>query len=183
MAAGKVILIDRDGVINVDSVDYIRTEQQWQAIPGSLEAMGRLYRNGWRLVVITNQAGIGRGLMSVEDLNAVHARMCRHLAQYGGVIEAILFCPHTPEDNCACRKPKPGMFREVARRLRIQLKKVIAVGDKLSDIQAALEAGADPVLVRTGYGQAHIDAREVPDGVRVFDDLAAVADALLDPVR
>ena len=175
----KLVILDRDGVINVDSRDYIKSEQEWQALPGSLDAIGRLHRSGYRIVVVTNQAGIARGKLNAETLAAIHQKMLAHLSQYGGVIEAIFFCPHAPEDNCNCRKPKPGLLKELARRLRIRLDGIPCVGDKLSDIEAARAAGAAPILVRTGYGQAHVDAGEVPADVPVYADLRAFADDLL----
>lgn len=175
----KLVILDRDGVINVDPDDYVTSEEQWQAIPGSLEAIGALCRNGFRVVVLTNQAGLAHGRFTIEDLNAIHRKMLTHLAQYGGTIDAILFCPHRPDAECECRKPRPGLFLELSRRLRLPLEGIIAVGDKLSDVEAARAAGASPVLVRTGYGRRHVEAGEVPAGVPVYDDLAAVADDLL----
>lgn len=172
----KLVILDRDGVINVDRPgDYVKSDAEWQAIPGSLEAVGALCRNEFHIVVLTNQSGLARGSLTIEDLNAIHRKMLAHLSQYGGAIDAILFCPHAPEDGCGCRKPKPGLFHELARRLRISLDGITAVGDKLSDIEAARAAGAAPVLVRTGYGQGLVDAGTVPAGVPVYPDLAAVA--------
>lgn len=175
----KLVVLDRDGVINVDSRDYIKSAQEWQALPGSLDAIGRLYRGGYRVVVVTNQAGIARGKLNAETLAAIHQKMLAHLSQYGGVIEAIFFCPHAPEDNCACRKPKPGLLKELSRRLRTPMHGVPCIGDKLSDLEAARAVGATPILVCTGHGQAHVDAKEVPPGVTVYADLRAAADALL----
>lgn len=175
----KLIILDRDGVINVDSGDYVQSEADWQAIPGSLDAIGRLYRNGFRIVVLTNQAGLARRKLDVEMLALIHRKMLAHLSQFGGVIDAIFFCPHAPEDGCECRKPKTGLFLELSRRLRVSLEGVPAVGDKLADVEAARAAGAAPVLVRTGYGQKHVDAGEVPKEVPVYADLRAFANKLL----
>ncbi|MBI2993761.1 MAG: D-glycero-beta-D-manno-heptose 1,7-bisphosphate 7-phosphatase [Gammaproteobacteria bacterium] len=175
----KLVVLDRDGVINVDSRDYVKSEQEWQALPGSLDAIGRLYRSGYRIVVVTNQAGIAHGKLNAEILAAIHQKMLAHLSQYGGVIEAIFFCPHAPEDHCNCRKPKPGLLRELSRRLRVRLHGVPCIGDKLSDIEAALAVGASPILVRTGHGQAIVDAGEVPHGVPVYANLRAAVDAIL----
>ena len=175
----KLIMLDRDGVINHESDEYIKSKEEWRPIAGSLEAIARLYHSGYRIIVVSNQSGLARGKYTIEDLNAIHDKMHHLLAGYGGVIEAIFFCPHGPDDNCECRKPKPGLFLEVAQRLRIKLHKVYAVGDKVSDIQAAMAAGAKPVLVRTGYGQSALDGGAVPDGVPVFDDLADFVDWLL----
>ncbi len=175
----KLIVLDRDGVINHDSDEYIKSAEEWQAIPGSLEVIGKLYQNGYRIVVASNQAGLAHGKFNIDDLNATHKKMHTHLAQFGGIIEAIFFCPHGPDDGCACRKPKPGLFLDIAKRLRVKLEGVMAVGDKLSDMQAASVAGASPALVRTGYGQTVVDNNEVPEGVPVYEDLSAVAASLL----
>lgn len=176
----KLIILDRDGVINHDSDDYIKSENEWEAIPGSLEAIARLNRDGYRVVVATNQSGLARGKFNVHTLNSIHRKMHTHLSQYGGHIEAIFFCPHGPDENCACRKPEPGLFHEISRRLRLPLYKTIVVGDKLSDMQAALAAKAKPVLVKTGYGQTLLDSGKLPDGIAIFDDLANVADSLIN---
>ena len=175
----KLIILDRDGVINHDSEDYIKSENEWEAIPGSLDAIARLNRGGYRVVVVSNQAGLARGKLDVNALNAIHRKMHTHLSQYGGVVEAIFFCPHGPDDKCSCRKPEPGLFHEISRRLRTPLYKSFVVGDKLSDIQAALAVKAKVALVKTGYGQSVLDSGKLPDGIPVFDDLASVADSLL----
>jgi len=176
----KLILLDRDGVINFDSEHHIRSEEEWRAIPGSLQAIGRLCRAGWRVVVITNQSGLSLGKFTAEDLNAIHQKMIAHLSQYGGVIDAIFFCPHSAADNCECRKPKPGLFLDASRRLRVPLDGVMYVCDKLTDIEAARAAGAVPVLVRTGQGAKTAASPGMPKDVAVHDDLSAVADFLLD---
>ncbi len=175
----KLVLLDRDGVINHDSDDFIKSESEWIAIPGSLEAIGDLSQNDYHVIIITNQSGIGRKLLSIENLNRIHKRMISGLSRYGGKIEAIFFCPHTPEDNCKCRKPKAGLFHQISQHLKISLNDVPYICDKLSDIEAAEEAGAKPILVRTGCGQLAIDSGDVPDHVQIYDDLAsAVADIL-----
>ena len=175
----QIAILDRDGVINADSPDYIKSEAEWIALPGSLEAISRLNRAGYRVVIITNQSALGRGRMNMEQLNAIHQKLTAHLSQFGGSIDAILFCPHTPEDNCACRKPRPGLFQELARRLGISLSGVPAFGDKLSDIEAALAVGARPLLVRTGQGRGLEQSGQVPAGVPVYDDLRAAVTAWL----
>jgi D-glycero-D-manno-heptose 1,7-bisphosphate phosphatase len=175
----KLIILDRDGVINYDSDEYIKSVEEWRAIPGSLDAIARLYHAGYHVVVASNQAGIARGKFNIDTLNSIHQKMHTHLAQYGGVIGAIFFCPHGPDDGCECRKPKPGLLREVARRLNTPLDGVYAVGDKLSDLQAASAAGAVPILVKTGYGQSVVNKKEVPAGVEVYNDLAEFVDELL----
>lgn len=176
----SLIILDRDGVINHDSDDFIKSPTEWEPIEGSLEAIARLNYAGYRVVVITNQSGIARGLFDVETLNRIHSKMRRMLTQVGGKIEAILFCPHGPEDECTCRKPQDGSFSELSHRLRIKLNGVPAVGDSLRDIQAAQTAGATPILVRTGKGERTI-AEGIPDGVAIYDDLAAAVTALLEP--
>lgn len=176
----SLIILDRDGVINHDSDDFIKSPAEWIPIEGSLEAIARLNYAGYKVVVITNQSGIARGLFDVETLNHIHSKMRRMLAQVGGKIEAILFCPHSPEDQCSCGKPLDGSFSELAHRLRITLQNVPAVGDSLDDLQVAQSVGAIPILVRTGKGEAMLE-NAIPEGVAVYDDLAAVVDALLDP--
>ncbi len=175
----KLIILDRDGVINYDSDNYIKSEHEWEAIPGSLDAIARLNRNKYRVVVVTNQSGLARGKFDINALNAIHRKMHTHLSQYGGKIEAVFFCPHEPDDHCSCRKPEPGLLHEISRRLRVPLYKTTIVGDKLSDMEAALAVKANPVLVKTGYGQALLDSGRLADDIAVFDDLASVVDSLL----
>lgn len=177
----KLIILDRDGVINYDSDEYIKSVEEWRAIPHSMDAIARLSHAGYHVVVASNQAGIARDKFNIDTLNSIHQKMHTHLAQYGGVISAVFFCPHGPDDDCTCRKPKPGLLLEVERRLKTSLKGVYAVGDKLSDLQAASAAGAIPVLVKTGYGQSVVNRNEVPAGVAVYDDLADFVDHLLTP--
>jgi len=176
----SLIILDRDGVINHDSDDFIKNPSEWEPIDGSLEAIARLNYAGYRVVVITNQSGIARGLLDVETLNRIHSKMRRMLAQVGGRIEAIMFCPHGPEDDCKCRKPHNGSFEDLAHRLRISLHNVPAIGDSLRDIQAAMESNARPILVKTGKGERTL-TEGIPQGVEVYDDLAAVVTALLEP--
>jgi D-glycero-D-manno-heptose 1,7-bisphosphate phosphatase len=175
----RLVILDRDGVINYDSVDYIKSLQEWRPIPGSLEAIARLHRAGYRVVVATNQSGIGRGLLSMDTLAAIHGRMLEQVRKQGGEIDAIFFCPHTPEDGCDCRKPAPGLFKEIAKRLQTNLVGVYVVGDAERDVLAARQVMASPVLVRTGKGAQTLKQSTVVDGVPVFDDLAAFVDALL----
>jgi len=174
----KLIILDRDGVINHDSDQYIKSPEEWKPIPGSLEAIARLTQWGWRVVVCTNQSGVGRGLFVMDTLNAIHDKMVRAVSQAGGRIDAIFFCPHTNADKCACRKPKPGMFREIAERYNVDLAGVPAIGDSLRDLQAAQAVGAQPILVLTGKGQkTHADP-SLPSGTPVFPDLAAAVASL-----
>ena len=175
----QLIILDRDGVINEDSTEFIKSPREWKAIPGSLAAIARLCQNGYRVVVVTNQSGLARKKLDVVDLIEIHRKLLDHLAQYGGTIDAFFFCPHEPAKKCECRKPNTGLFREIAERLRISLEGVPVVGDKQSDVDAAIEIGARPILVRTGYGKETIAGKKVPDSVPVFDNLAAVADYLI----
>jgi D-glycero-D-manno-heptose 1,7-bisphosphate phosphatase len=177
----NLVILDRDGVINYDSDEYIKSPAEWRPIPGSLEAIARLNRAGYRVVVATNQSGVGRGLFDIETLNAVHARMRAHLTEVGGSIDAIFFCPHRPQDDCACRKPRPGMLREIAARLRVTLEGVPAIGDSWRDVDAARAAGARPILVRTGKGEQALAERAPPPDLPVYDDLAAAVADLLGP--
>ena len=175
----RTIILDRDGVINEDSIDYIKSVDEWIPIAGSLQAIAKLCHNGYRVIIATNQSGLATHKFNISALNEIHQKMQNHLAQYGGHIDAIFFCPHENRQNCECRKPKPGLLLDIAARLHISLADVPVVGDKPADIQAALAAGARAILVRTGQGQVAIDSGQVPDGVPVYDNLAAVADALI----
>lgn len=179
----SLIILDRDGVINRDSDDFIKSPSEWVPIEGSLEAIAKLNHAGYRVVVITNQSGVARGLFDVNTLAKIHSKMRRMLAQVGGKFEAIIYCPHGPDDDCQCRKPKSGAFEELAQRLRIDLKGIPAVGDSLRDITAASSVGAQPILVRTGKGEkTELDPLLPPDTV-IYDDLEAVANALLEQNR
>jgi len=176
----KLVVLDRDGVINQDSDNYIRRVQEWIPIPGSLEAIARLNRAGYQVVVATNQSGLGRGYFSIDDINAIHCKMQRELLVFGTQVEAIFFCPHTPGANCRCRKPLSGLLDEIARRLQIDMTGVPMIGDSFRDIQAAIAVNASPSLVLTGKGQ--LTLREHPDdlgGVPVYKDLSVAVDALL----
>jgi D-glycero-D-manno-heptose 1,7-bisphosphate phosphatase len=171
----KLVILDRDGTINHDSDQYIKSPAEWKPIKGSLEAIARLTQAGWRVVVATNQSGIGQGLFDMATLNAVHDTMHRAVHQAGGRIDAIFFCPHARNSDCECRKPKPGMLHEIAKRLNLDLEGVPVVGDSLRDLQAAAAAGARPVLVLTGKGRKTRDAGGLPAGTVIYPDLAAFA--------
>ena len=175
----KLIILDRDGVINHDSDEYIKNEEEWQAIPGSLDAIARLNRAGYRIVVASNQSGLARGKLDAITLNKIHRKMLNHLEQYGGKIEAVFFCPHGPDENCSCRKPQPGLLHEISRRIRVPLYRTTFVGDSLTDIEAAQSVKANPALVLTGYGQKTLDSGKVDKSVPVFDNLAAFVDHTL----
>lgn len=176
----KLVILDRDGVINHDSPDYIKSARQWQPIDGSLEAIARLTHADYRVVVATNQAGIGKQLFDYEELFSIHDKMTRIVNELGGRIDGIFFCPHINEDNCACRKPRPGMLHQIAQRLQVDLSGVPMIGDSMRDLRAAQAAGAQPMLVLTGNGQ---NTRQALDGplkdTPVFNDLAGAVGHLL----
>ena len=174
----KLIILDRDGVINQDSDAFVKNPDEWIALPGSLAAIARLSQAGYTVVVASNQSGVARGLFDMATLNAIHAKLHRELAQAGGAIDAIFLCPHGPGDGCACRKPLPGMYHDIARRYDADLAGAPAVGDSLRDLQAAAAAGCAPWLVLTGNG-AKTRQGSLPPGTRIARDLSAVADALL----
>jgi D-glycero-D-manno-heptose 1,7-bisphosphate phosphatase len=175
----KLIILDRDGVINFDSDQFIKNPEEWKPIPGSLEAIARLCQSDYRVVVATNQSGIGRGLFDMTTLNAIHDKMHKACALLGGRIDAVFFCPHTAESNCACRKPKSGMIEEIAERYNTDLLGVPAVGDSLRDLEAATGMGAQPFLVLTGKGSKTQAQGGLPEGTQIFPDLAAVVSHIL----
>jgi D-glycero-D-manno-heptose 1,7-bisphosphate phosphatase len=174
-SAKKLVVLDRDGVINVDSDDFIKTPDEWIAIPGSLEAIARLNQAGYRVAIATNQSGIGRGLFDMAALNGMHEKMHRAAAVVGARIDAIFFCPHTAEDHCECRKPRPGMFKMIAERFEIDPQVTPAVGDALRDLQAGAAIGMASHLVLTGKGCKTLAEGGLPEGTRVHDDLRAFA--------
>lgn len=175
----ELVILDRDGVINQDSSKYIRSPEEWIPIPGSLDAISRLNRAGYRVVIASNQSAIARRLFDIDTLNRIHETMHRQLAEVGGHVDAIFICPCLPKDNCECRKPKPGMLLEISERLRTPLEKVAYIGDKLIDVQAARAAGARPFLVKTGDGKKTLKSKEKLDDVAVFENLAEAADTLI----
>lgn len=168
----KLVVLDRDGVINVDSVHFIKNTNEWVPIPGSLEAIALLNQSGYRVAIATNQSGISRGLFDMVTLNAIHDKMCRALNALGGRIDAIFYCPHSADDHCDCRKPKPGMMEEIGRRFGMDMKGVPVVGDALRDLQAGAALGMQPMLVRTGKGEETLAAGNLPEGTLVFANLA-----------
>jgi D-glycero-D-manno-heptose 1,7-bisphosphate phosphatase len=175
----KLIILDRDGVINQDSDSFVKNPDEWIALPGSLQAIARLTQAGWKVVVATNQSGLARGLFDMCTLNAIHQKMHNSAQQVGASIDAIFFCPHAAIDNCDCRKPKAGMFEEIAKRFKVSLKGVPTVGDSLRDLQAGFISGCAPYLVLTGKGQKTLETGGLPPGTQVYPDLAAMVDALL----
>ncbi len=175
----KLIILDRDGVINVDSALYIKSPAEWKPIEGSLEAIARLNQSGYRVVVATNQSGLGRGLFDMDTLNAMHEKMHKCLAAVGGRVDAIFYCPHTADEQCQCRKPKPGMFERIAKVYNLDLAGVPTIGDSLRDLQAGSAAGCTPMLVRTGKGEKTEAEGNLPAGTTVHKNLAAAVDTLL----
>ncbi|MFN0299387.1 MAG: D-glycero-beta-D-manno-heptose 1,7-bisphosphate 7-phosphatase [Burkholderiales bacterium] len=174
----KLVILDRDGVINQDSDRFIKSPDEWHPIPGSLEGIAKMTQAGFRVVVATNQSGIGRGLFDMSMLNTIHEKMHRAVNQAGGRIDAIFYCPHAADSTCECRKPKPGMLKEIASRFHTTLAGVPAIGDSLRDLEAAASVGARPILVITGKGKKTRDQCTLPAGTLVKNDLAAVAAAL-----
>ena len=180
----RLVILGRDGILNVYREDHVKSPEEWQPIPGALEAVARLNHAGWHTVVATNQSGIGRGMIDMASINAVHQSMMRRLAEAGGRLDAVFFCPHTPEDNCECRKPKPGLMRQIGQRYGIDLRTVPMVCDTLRDLQAARAAGCEPHLVRSGRAAALDEAQAIDIAARVpgtelHDDLGAFVDFLL----
>jgi len=177
--AVKLIILDRDGVINRDSEQFIKTPDEWRPIPGSLEAIARLNHAGFRVVIATNQSGIGRGLFEMATLNAIHEKMHKALALAGGRIDALFYCPHTADASCECRKPRTGMLKEIGLRFGVDLAGVPCIGDSLRDLTAAAAVGAQPILVLTGKGEQTLREGEFPENTVIFPDLAFAASALL----
>lgn len=188
MTPMKLIILDRDGTINEDRDDYVKSPDEWVPLPGALEAIARLNHAGWHTVIATNQSGLGRGTFDMAMLNAMHTKMNQLLAKQGGRIDAVFFCPHAPEDACSCRKPLPGLFEQIGERFGVSLRDVPVVGDSLRDLQAGVAMGCRPHLVRTGklanIDQEQLDAlcAEVP-GTQVHADLAAFAEHLIREER
>ena len=176
----KLIILDRDGVINEDSDAFIKTPDEWIPLPGSLDAISRLTKAGYTIVVATNQSGLGRGYFDIMTLNAIHQKMQNAVKAAGGQIEAIFFCPHTASDNCDCRKPRQGMFSTISERFDTPLEDIPSVGDSLRDLQAAFLAGCTPILVLSGKGKKTLENGGLPPKTIIFDDLSAVADHLLE---
>lgn len=178
----KLAILDRDGTINQDSDDFIKSPDEWQPLPGALEAIARLNHAGWHVVIASNQSGLGRGLFDVATLNAMHAKMYKLLGAVGAKVDAVFYCPHTPEDSCRCRKPLPGLFEQICDRYNLDMATVPAVGDSLRDAQAAAQAGCKPHLVLTGKGEPFRDqplSADFPPHTRVHENLMAFADYLL----
>jgi len=175
----KLVIIDRDGVINEDSDDFIKCPEEWRPIPGSLEAIARLNREGFRVAVATNQSGLGRGLFGIDELNAIHQKMQQALARVSGHVDGIFFCPHAPSQHCRCRKPQPGLLELIGRRFHVPLTGVPAIGDSYRDLEAAWSVNARGILVKTGKGLDVLETRVLPPEVEVFENLAHAVHYLL----
>ena len=182
MTSIKLVVLDRDGTINQDSLEYVKSPEEWMPLPGALEAIARLNHAGWHVVVASNQSGLGRGLFDVSTLNAMHAKMHGLLAAVGGRIDAVFYCPHTSEDACRCRKPEPGLLEQIGERYAVEMCDVHMVGDSARDVLAAVAVGCQPHLVLTGKGEAY-RGRALPDSfpkaTRVHADLPAFVEFLL----
>lgn len=177
-----IIILDRDGVINFDSPDFIRTVEEWKPIPGSIDAIRILTDHGFKVVIATNQSGVGRGLYSIEALKKIHQTLLQTVQKEGGNIQGIYYCPHVPEDNCDCRKPKTGLMKQIAKDFKIDPKKdqIYAVGDSLRDLQAAFDFGFIPILVLTGNGLKTKTVLPLElQGVLEFKDLKAFVNYLI----
>lgn len=181
----KLVILDRDGTVNVDSDEFVKSPEEWEPLPGALEAIAKLNHAGWHVVLATNQSGLGRGLFDVVSLNAIHSKMHKALAAVGARVDAVFYCPHAPDDQCACRKPRPGLFHQISERMGVELRGVPAVGDSARDLQAGAAVGCEPHLVLTGKAAVLRDqttpaplAEDFPAGTIVHQDLAAFAEFL-----
>jgi len=177
----QLVILDRDGVINEDSDDYIKSVDEFVPLPGSLAAIARLNRAGYTVAVATNQSGVGRGLFDLATLGAMHDKLTRLLVEEGGRVDRIFYCPHSPDDACDCRKPRPGLMQQIAAHYKMSLTDVPVIGDSLRDLEAARAVGARPLLVKTGKGQRALTTGEGLDGVPVYADLAAAVNDLVSP--
>jgi D-glycero-D-manno-heptose 1,7-bisphosphate phosphatase len=173
----RLVILDRDGVINQESEAFIKTPEEWIPLPGSIDAIARIYKSGYTVVVASNQSGIARHLLSLDTLAAIHGRMKREVEAAGGKIDSIFFCPHGPGDQCDCRKPKPGLLKQIAARYKVDLRGIPMIGDSERDLQAARAVGGRPMLVKTGNGLKTLD--EDHDVEESYDDLAAAVAQLL----
>ena len=177
----KLILLDRDGVINYDSDKFVKNIDEFEMIPGSIDGIANLSQAGFKVVVCTNQSGIGRGIFTMEDLNAMHGKLHQLVDQAGGRIDAIIFCPHVPEDNCRCRKPQPGMINDICERFNIDdISKVMLIGDSIRDLEAITNAGGIPILVKTGNGKKTLAKQNLPERTLIFDNLFAASEYIIE---
>ncbi len=178
----RAVLLDRDGVINFDSPEYILSPEQWRPIPGSMEAIARLCRAGLAVAIVSNQSALGRGMIDLDTFNAIHESMLRAIRQAGGRLQGVAYCPHAPDDDCPCRKPRPGLLHQALRQCHAKPQEAVMIGDSLRDVRAALAANVRPILVRSGYGDATeiaTSAHRLDATIPVYDNLAEAVDALL----
>ncbi len=178
----KLVILDRDGVINYDSDEYIKSPDEFIPLPGSLEAIARLNQAGYTVVVATNQSGIARGYFSEDTLKKMHAKLEKLLAQLGGKIDAIYYCPHGPDDHCDCRKPEPGLLKQILQKYKADVSHLPVIGDSLRDLKSALAVGAQPILVKTGKGERTIAKLAQEPGLKnvpIFTDLNEAVTYLL----
>jgi D-glycero-D-manno-heptose 1,7-bisphosphate phosphatase len=175
----KTIILDRDGVINFDSLEYIKSPDEWHAIPGSLEAIATLNRAGYRVFIATNQSGIARGLYDLDMLSHIHEKLFRELASVGGHIEEIIYCPHHPDDHCSCRKPQPGMLYQIRDRYKIDLSQTYFIGDSFADVEAAHKSGCIPLIVLTGNGKKTVELYAESQHIPAFENLAEAVQFIL----
>lgn len=175
----KLIILDRDGVINHDSDKFIKSADEWEPIAGSMEAIANLTHLGYTIVICSNQSGLGREIFSIEELNSMHEKMHKLAEQAGGQIAAVFFCPHTPDHNCECRKPKPGLILEACERFNVDsIENIMMIGDSARDLEAIYSAGGIPVLVKTGNGKKTLSKDKIPPGTLVFENLLEVSEYL-----
>lgn len=179
----KLVILDRDGTINSDSEEFIKSPEEWQPLPGALQAIARLNHAGWHVVIASNQSGLGRGLFEVAALNAMHTKMHKMLAAVGGRVDAVFYCPHSADERCTCRKPLPGLFEQIAQRFGVSLKGMPTVGDSVRDLLAGAAAGCQPHLVLTGKSAIYRNGGQpegLPPGTQLHQDLAAFAQFFLE---
>ena len=179
----KNIILDRDGVINKDSINFIKSVDEWIPIPGSIEAIAKLYTNGWSIYIATNQSGISRGLFTLSDLNLMHKKLLNLLKEENSYIKDIAFCPHHPRENCQCRKPNPGMYCSLAKKYNFNLSDSIVVGDSLRDLQAAVKVKAKPYLVLTGKGKETKKSAFLPKSTKIFNNLLEISYCLTNTLN
>lgn len=175
----KLVILDRDGVINEDSDDFIKSPDEFIPIPGSLEAIARLKQAGYQIAIATNQSGLARGYLDLDTLNAIHGKLHLLLAQVQGSVDGIYYCPHGPDEGCDCRKPEPGLYVQIGQDFNMSLEGIPVIGDSLRDLEAARAVGAKPILVRTGKGSRTIAAGEGLENIPVYENLAEAVDTVL----
>ncbi len=181
--AKPLIILDRDGVINKDSKYSIRSPEEFIPIDGSIEAIAKLHKNGYIVTVATNQSGIGRGYYTQDTFNKISEKFFNLVNKAGGKIDFLAYCPHIPDDDCSCRKPKPGLYKKIAANFKYDLKKAIVVGDSLRDIEAAKKVGAKSYMVKTGKGEYKLLSTNDKNDVLIYDDLKTAVDDLVLKIK